>query len=599
MGLAVTAVPNGLAVTQATSAGGLPVTVSTNGLGVTPVAAGGMPVSDTTGTLFGPAVIPANLTLPVISGTTTVGQTLTTSAGTWSGTLASYTYQWKRGGTNISGATGNTYLLVTADGGTNITCTVTATNTAGSASATSTAVGPITALVLPANTVLPVISGTAQVGSTLTTTNGTWTGTPTITYAYQWQRGGSNIGGATANTYALVTADLGATITVIVTASNAAGNTNATSAGVGPIAAAPTAPANTVLPAITGTTTVGQTLTTSNGTWTGTPTITYAYQWKRGGANISGATASTYVLVSADVGTTITATVTATNSVGNASATSAGVGPIAAGGYVGPGDLTPGAVIWCGLRAYNAAYAAPGNNPCIEITDSAGNNALTVNILSTGLLDYATLNAWIAAHGTPFVYRWYDLNGHNTPLYAPGAVSTRPTIVMSPPGLTAGRAAMRFVPADHSAFATSDTGVATTQPLTASVVCNRTAYTGGGARDGVFAGAGGVPRFAYEASTDKFAVYGGSDYPDFGTTANNTWYAVQLYLNDPNTVVNYTTVAGGTVITPPQPVGAGNFGGSLAVGGAGGEIITGYVTECGVWNGSVAAGMGANQIASL
>lgn len=88
------------------------------------------------------------------------------------------------------------------------------------------------------------------------------------------------------------------------------------------------APANTVLPAITGTTVTGQTLTVSNGTWTGKPAPTFARQWKRNGTNIASATGTTYVLVAADEGATITATVTATNSVGNASATSAGVGPV-------------------------------------------------------------------------------------------------------------------------------------------------------------------------------------------------------------------------------------------------------------------------------
>ena len=363
----------------------------------------------------------------------------------------------------------------------------------------------------------------------------------------------------------------------------------------------PTAPVNSVPPSITGTTTVGQTLTAANGTWSGSPTITYAYQWKRGGANISGATASTYVLVTADLGATITATVTATNSVGNASATSAGVGPIiAAGGYVGPGDLTPGAVVWQGLRAYNAAYAAPGNNPCMLITDGGGlgSNELLLKILPTGLPDYAALTAWIAAHGTAYIYAWYDQTGNGGHLYAAGSMITRPTITMNPPGLTAGRAAVRFSPVDHSGFAAADPPGVNTQPCTASVIVNRTAYTGGGARDGILAG-GNAPRLAYEASTDKWAVYAGTDYPDFGATANNTWYAVQLVLDDPtNSHINYTSVAGGTVITPPQVVGTASFTG-WAVGGAGGEILTGYITECGVWNGFVAAGMGANQIASL
>jgi hypothetical protein len=89
----------------------------------------------------------------------------------------------------------------------------------------------------PVNTAAPVISGTTTVGSTLSTTDGTWTGTPTPTFTYQWKRGGTAISGATSNNYALVTADAGATITVTVTATNTAGSASATSTGVGPIIA--------------------------------------------------------------------------------------------------------------------------------------------------------------------------------------------------------------------------------------------------------------------------------------------------------------------------------------------------------------------------
>jgi hypothetical protein len=145
MPMAVISTTKGLAVTSAPN--GLPVVVATNGygVGVTPVASGGLPVFDTSGTLFGPAVIPGNTGLPVISGTTQVGQTLYTTVGTWSGTMATYTFQWKRGGANISGATGSSYLLVAGDYATMTSVTVTATNAAGSASATSAAVGPVTA----------------------------------------------------------------------------------------------------------------------------------------------------------------------------------------------------------------------------------------------------------------------------------------------------------------------------------------------------------------------------------------------------------------------------------------------------------------------
>ena len=73
-------------------------------------------------------------------------------------------------------------------------------------------------------------------------------------------------------------------------------------------------PSPTILPAVTGTPTVGQTLTTTNGTWDGAPT--FARQWVRGNTPIAGATALTYVLVAADVGFPILCRVTATNSDG-------------------------------------------------------------------------------------------------------------------------------------------------------------------------------------------------------------------------------------------------------------------------------------------
>ena len=88
-------------------------------------------------------------------------------------------------------------------------------------------------------------------------------------------------------------------------------------------------PANTVAPAVTGTATIGQTLTTTNGTWTGVATPTYARQWFRGNHPIAGATALTYVLVSADQGYNVFCRVTATDANGSATADSNSRGPIA------------------------------------------------------------------------------------------------------------------------------------------------------------------------------------------------------------------------------------------------------------------------------
>lgn len=87
----------------------------------------------------------------------------------------------------------------------------------------------------PQNTALPAISGTPQVGQTLTAGPGTWTSETTPTYTDQWQRcdGQGNtcaaIAGATASTYAVQTADLNATLRVVVTATNPSGASSATS----------------------------------------------------------------------------------------------------------------------------------------------------------------------------------------------------------------------------------------------------------------------------------------------------------------------------------------------------------------------------------
>jgi len=89
-----------------------------------------------------------------------------------------------------------------------------------------------------------------------------------------------NIAGATSQTYTPVTADVGSTLRVVVTASNTAGASSATS----PVSSVATqSPVNTVAPAITGATQDGQTLSATAGSWVGTSPISYSYQWRRCG----------------------------------------------------------------------------------------------------------------------------------------------------------------------------------------------------------------------------------------------------------------------------------------------------------------------------
>ena len=187
----------------------------------------------------------------------------------------------------------------------------------------------------PVNTALPTISGQAQQGSTLSASTGSWSGNPT-SYAYSWRRcdsGGANcqpIANATASSYLLTASDVGSTLRVVVTATNASGSTSATSAATAVVTASSgQKPVNTALPTISGQAQQGSALSASTGSWSGSPTR-YVYSWRRcdsGGANCrltpDANTTSSYLLASGDVGSTLRVVVTATNAYGSTSATSA------------------------------------------------------------------------------------------------------------------------------------------------------------------------------------------------------------------------------------------------------------------------------------
>ena len=206
--------------------------------------------------------------------------------------------------------------------------------------------------VAPVNTAPPTISGTVEENQTLTTTNGTWTGTGTITYVYQWQRCNSSGGGCGAEdgqihaTFVVQTADIGSTIRVVVTATNAEGHSSSTSVPTAAVKAATTKPVNTAPPTISGTVQEGQTLTATTGTWTGTGTITYSYQWQRcdttGGScgNEGGQTKQTFVVQNADVGSTIRVVVAAMNTGGSTSSTSVPTAVVKAAAVAPPTGCT-------------------------------------------------------------------------------------------------------------------------------------------------------------------------------------------------------------------------------------------------------------------
>ena len=163
----------------------------------------------------------------------------------------------------------------------------------------------------------PAISGTAQVGETLTAdTSGISDadGLADATFAYQWLADGTGIAGATGDAYILTTSEMGKIIKVRVSFTDDAGNeetlTSTATGTVSPAVQPQTANSSaTGVPTVTGTAQVGETLsvdTSGIADADGLTNVSYSYQWvvTDGGAyiDISGETGATYTLASADRG---------------------------------------------------------------------------------------------------------------------------------------------------------------------------------------------------------------------------------------------------------------------------------------------------------
>jgi murein DD-endopeptidase MepM/ murein hydrolase activator NlpD len=244
---------------------------------------------------------------PVVTGTGTVGRTLSAATGAWRPVPSAYAYQWLRDGSPISGATSSDYVLVAADADKAISVRVTASRAGYVSTAATSTSKKIGRAFTAAPT--PTITGTVAVGKTVTATHTAWAPAP-VTVTYQWYRGATPISGATAKTYKIATADAGKALTVR-TKGTKSGYTTVTVAS-----AARTVPRELTVPskvALSGTPTVGSTLTASPGTWGPSP-VTLRYQWLRDGVSISGATSRTYELVRADAGTEISVRVTGSKS---------------------------------------------------------------------------------------------------------------------------------------------------------------------------------------------------------------------------------------------------------------------------------------------
>ena len=264
----------------------------------------------------------------------------------------------------------------------------------------------------------PTITGTAQVGERLTAvTTGISDadGLTSPSYTYQWIRVDSgtdaDISGATSSTYTLVAADAGTTIKVKVSFTDDDGNPETrTSAATATVAAAANTPA-TGAPTITGTARVDETLTAATTgimDADGLASPTYTYQWIRvetdsTETDISGATASTYTLVAADLGKTLKVKVTFTDDASNSETrTSAATATVAA--------------------ANSPATGAP------TITGTARVDE-TLTAVTTGIMDADGLTS------PSYTYQWIRVDS-GTDADISGATSSTYTLVAADEGTT-------------------------------------------------------------------------------------------------------------------------------------------------------------------
>ncbi len=401
--------------------------------------------------------VPPSITTQPSSVTITAGQTATFSV-TATGT-APLTYQWKKNGTSISGATAASYTTpaeTTADNGAQFTVVV--SNAAGSATSNTATLTVNAAPVAPSITTQPS-SITITAGQTATFSV---TATGTAPLNYQWSQNGTAISGATSSSYttpAETTSASGTQFTVVVSNSVGSATSNAATLTVNP---APVAPSITTQPS-SATITAGQTATFSV-TATGTAPLTY--QWKKNGTAITGATAASYTTpaeTTADNGAQFTALVS--NSAGSATSNAATLtvnpAPVAPSITTQPSSIT----IIAGQTA-TFSVIATGTAP-LSYQWSQNGSAISGATSSS----YTTPAETIAANGTQFTVVVSNSVGNVTSNAATLTVNPAPVA----PSITTQPSSVTITAGQTATFSVTATGTA---PLSYQWNQNGTAISG-------------------------------------------------------------------------------------------------------------------------
>ena len=391
----------------------------------------------------GPSSNSAATGAPTISGTARVGESLTASTSDIADAdglaNASFTYQWLADDLDISGATGSSYTVVTADAGKVIKVTVSFTDDAGNEeSVTSAATAVVTQPPLTASThdvpeshdgataftfelrfsEEPVggFSATTLRDQALTVSGGTITNVRQLETGknLKWEITLQPSGNEEVTVILLPTIDCAALGAIC------AGDGRGLSVGQAILVLGPPNSAASGAPTINGTAQVGEILTASTSSIAdadGVANATFTYQWLADDADISGATGSSYTLVAADEGKVITVTVSFTDDAGNAetltSAATTAVAP--SGGSTNSLERSDQEDV----QENSAASGAPTINGTAQVGE-----ILTAS--TSGISDADGLA------NASFTYQWLaddaDINGATTSSYTVVAADAGKTI---------------------------------------------------------------------------------------------------------------------------------------------------------------------------
>ena len=320
--------------------------------------------------------VPINSTLPTISGDTGIGSTLSANTGTWNSAQLNFNIQWFTCTTSLAascliqpGRIGSSYLLTSNDLGKFLRASITALDTTGGSTVFTAIVGPV--VQTPQATTLPTISGVATPGGVLQATRGVWLGAGTTGDQYQWLKCPSLSATnctvlitSSSNTYTVQNSDTASHIAVNLIVKDLSGRISGSARSIA-TAAVLGSPTNTTAPKFTSDIFVGGLATTDNGVWNISGRTNYIYQWQRCTSqaittcvNITGATNSSYLVLSSDLNTFLRVSITAVNEVG-------------------------GATIYSGFSPQVAATAPPKNTSAPMIAGTLFESA-TLNLITKG-----------------------------------------------------------------------------------------------------------------------------------------------------------------------------------------------------------------------